>query len=127
MPEDAKNIWLNCVLWISSYFGCSKQLADIRIREWVKEYGHEPMKTVGFTSANMASLYHRNGKNMKRSEAQKKRFENPEEKEKIVKHLIQMSKTRKHSTKKKKSIDIQEEHYDMPDFNINNNYKDIIV
>ena len=52
MDEESKNIWANCVEWLVNYFHCSKQLADIRIREWNREYQHCPIKTVGLTSIN---------------------------------------------------------------------------
>ena len=55
MDEETKNIWLLCRDWLVSYFHCSKQLADIRIREWNDEYQHNPMKTVGLTSINRSS------------------------------------------------------------------------
>ena len=52
MDDEAKNIWLACRDWLANHFGCSKQLADIRLREWNQEYGHNPMKTVGLTQIN---------------------------------------------------------------------------
>lgn len=52
MDAESKNLWLACRDWLVSYFGCSKQLADIRIREWNDEYQHNPMKTVGLTQIN---------------------------------------------------------------------------
>lgn len=55
MDEETKNIWLLCRDWLVNYFHCSKQLADIRIREWNDEYQHNPMKTVGLTSINRSS------------------------------------------------------------------------
>lgn len=55
MDEEAKNIWLICRDWLVKYFHCSKQLADIRIREWNQEYQHNPMKTVGLTSINRST------------------------------------------------------------------------
>lgn len=56
MDEESKNIWANCVEWLVNYFHCSKQLADIRIREWNREYQHCPIKTVGLTSINKSEL-----------------------------------------------------------------------
>ena len=55
MDEESKNIWAKCVEWLQKYTGASKQLIDIRIREWDQEYGHRPMKTVGLTSINKSS------------------------------------------------------------------------
>ena len=55
MDEEAKNIWASCVEWLRNYTGASKQLIDIRIREWDQEYGHRPMKTVGLTSINRST------------------------------------------------------------------------
>lgn len=55
MDEETRNIWLLCRDWIVNYFHCSKQLADIRIREWNDEYQHNPIKTVGLTAINRSS------------------------------------------------------------------------
>jgi hypothetical protein len=52
MDEEAKNIWSCCIEWLVNYFHCSKQLADLRMREWNQEYQHNPMKSVGLTSLN---------------------------------------------------------------------------
>lgn len=55
MPEEAKHIWSEFLDWLISYFHCSKQLADIRLREFSHEYNIHPMKTVGLTSINRSS------------------------------------------------------------------------
>ena len=55
MDEETRNIWLLCRDWLVNYFHCSKQLADIRIREWNDEYQHNPIKTVGLTAINRSS------------------------------------------------------------------------
>lgn len=55
MDEETKNIWLLCRDWLVRYFHCSKQLADIRLREWDQEYGHRPMKSVGLTAINKST------------------------------------------------------------------------
>ena len=55
MPESAKNIWSEFLEWLISYFHCSKQLADIRLREFSQEYNIHPMKTVGLTAINRSS------------------------------------------------------------------------
>lgn len=55
MSEEAKNIWAMCIEWLRNYTGASKQLIDIRIREWDQEYGHHPMKSVGLTSVNKST------------------------------------------------------------------------
>jgi hypothetical protein len=47
MSEEAKNVWYSCIEWLVNYYHCSKQLADLRMREWNNEYQHCPMKTVG--------------------------------------------------------------------------------
>ena len=55
MPEEAKHIWSEFIVWLCDYFHCSKQLADIRLREFSREYNIHPMKTVGLTSINRSS------------------------------------------------------------------------
>ena len=55
MPEEAKHIWSEFLEWLVSYFHCSKQLADIRLREFSREYNINPMKTVGLTSVNKST------------------------------------------------------------------------
>ena len=55
MDEEAKNIWACCIEWLVNYFHCSKQLADLRMREWNDEYQHNPMKTVGLTALNKST------------------------------------------------------------------------
>lgn len=55
MDEEAKNIWSCCIEWLVKYFKCSKQLADLRMREWNNEYCHNPMKTVGLSSINKST------------------------------------------------------------------------
>ena len=52
MSEEAKNIWSSCVEWLQNYTGASKQLIDIRMREWNNEYQHNPIKSVGLTAIN---------------------------------------------------------------------------
>ena len=52
MPEEAKYIWSEFLVWLVSYFHCSKQLADIRLREFSREYNIHPMKLVGLTAIN---------------------------------------------------------------------------
>lgn len=52
MDEEAKNIWSCCIQWLISYFHCSKQLADVRLRAWLSEYKHNLMKTQGLSSIN---------------------------------------------------------------------------
>ena len=55
MPEEAKHIWSEFLEWLVSYFHCSKQLADIRLREFSREYNIHPMKSVGLTAINKSS------------------------------------------------------------------------
>jgi hypothetical protein len=55
MSDEARNIWSCCIEWLVNYFHCSKQLADVRLREWNQEYQHNPMKTVGLTSVNKST------------------------------------------------------------------------
>ena len=55
MDVESRNIWASCIEWLRKYTGASKQLIDIRVREWDQEYGHRPMKTVGLTSINRSS------------------------------------------------------------------------
>ena len=55
MPEEAKYIWSEFLEWLVSYFHCSKQLADIRLREFSREYNIHPMKTVGLTAINKST------------------------------------------------------------------------
>lgn len=55
MPEEAKHIWASFIEWLTDYFHCSKQLADIRLREFSREYSIYPMKTVGLTSMNKST------------------------------------------------------------------------
>ena len=55
MDEESKNIWSCCIEWLVNYFHCSKQLADLRMREWNNEYQHCPMKSVGLTSVNKST------------------------------------------------------------------------
>ena len=55
MDEESKNIWSMCVEWLRNYTGASKQLIDIRVREWNQEYQHCPMKSVGLTSVNKST------------------------------------------------------------------------
>lgn len=55
MPEEAKYIWSAFIEWLVAYFHCSKQLADIRLREFSREYSIHPLKTVGLTSINRSS------------------------------------------------------------------------
>lgn len=52
MPDEAKYIWASFIEWLVDYFGCSKQLADIRLREFSREYNIHPVKTVGLTAVN---------------------------------------------------------------------------
>lgn len=52
MPEEAKHIWSEFLVWLCNYFHCSKQLADIRLREFSQEYNIRPLKTVGLTQIN---------------------------------------------------------------------------
>ena len=55
MPEEAKHIWAEFLEWLVSYFHCSKQLADIRLREFSREYNIHPMKSVGLTAINKST------------------------------------------------------------------------
>lgn len=55
MPEEAKYIWSEFLEWLISYFHCSKQLADIRLREFSQEYNIHPMKSVGLTAINKST------------------------------------------------------------------------
>ena len=55
MDEESKNIWSMCVEWLQNYTGASKQLIDIRVREWNNEYQHNPLKTVGLTAINKST------------------------------------------------------------------------
>lgn len=55
MPEEAKHIWSEFLEWLVSYFHCSKQLADIRLREFSREYNIHPMKSVGLTAINKST------------------------------------------------------------------------
>ena len=55
MDEESKNIWSMCVEWLRNYTGASKQLIDIRVREWNNEYQHNPTKSVGLTAINRSS------------------------------------------------------------------------
>ena len=55
MPEEAKYIWSEFLDWLISYFHCSKQLADIRLREFSQEYNIHPMKSVGLTAINKST------------------------------------------------------------------------
>ena len=55
MPEEAKHIWSEFLDWLISYFHCSKQLADIRLREFSQEYNIHPMKSVGLTAINKST------------------------------------------------------------------------
>lgn len=55
MPEEAKYIWSEFLEWLVSYFHCSKQLADIRLREFSREYNIHPMKSVGLTAINKST------------------------------------------------------------------------
>ena len=55
MDEEARNIWSCCIEWLVKYFKCSKQLADLRMREWNNEYCHNPIKTVGLTAINKST------------------------------------------------------------------------
>lgn len=52
MPCEAKYIWSEFLDWLVSYFHCSKQLANIRLREFSREYDIHPIKTVGLSSIN---------------------------------------------------------------------------
>ena len=55
MDEEAKNIWSCCIEWLQKYTGASKQLIDIRMREWNNEYQHNPIKSVGLTAINKST------------------------------------------------------------------------
>ena len=55
MPDEAKYIWSEFLVWLVSYFHCSKQLADIRLREFSREYNIHPMKSVGLTAINKST------------------------------------------------------------------------
>lgn len=55
MDEEAKNIWSCCIEWLVKYYKCSKQLADLRMREWNNEYCHNPIKSVGLTAINKST------------------------------------------------------------------------
>lgn len=55
MPEEAKYIWSEFIVWLCNYFHCSKQLADIRLREFSQEYNIHPMKSVGLTAINKST------------------------------------------------------------------------
>ena len=55
MPEEAKHIWSEFIVWLCDYFHCSKQLADIRLREFSREYNIHPMKSVGLTAINKST------------------------------------------------------------------------
>lgn len=55
MPEEAKYIWSEFLDWLISYFHCSKQLADIRLREFSQEYDIHPIKSVGLTAINKST------------------------------------------------------------------------
>lgn len=127
MPEDAKHIWLNCVLWVAQYYGCSKQLADIKVREWNKEYGHSPMKTVGFAKVGEKAIYE---KNINRSEGQKRRLQDPVQRAKMLEHLSKVRKStrgKKYKKHEKVETDRSDEIFDMPNFELNKHYEDIIV
>ena len=128
MPEDAKNIWLNCVLWVANYFGCSKQLADIRVREWDAVYNHHPMKTVGLDKVNTTK---KEIKHRKVSEAMKRRFADPVQKARLIAHLREIAKNKKPKKKKDTSeYDKLDGTFEMPEVSINKTRKiegDIIV
>lgn len=42
MDAEARNIWASCIEWLQKYTGASKQLIDIRVREWDREYRSSP-------------------------------------------------------------------------------------
>lgn len=47
MNEEERSLWSSCLAFIVRYFGCSKQLADLRIRDWLQEYPHDLFKIRG--------------------------------------------------------------------------------
>lgn len=47
MNEEERSLWSSCLAFIVKYFGCSKQLADLRIRDWLREYPHDLFKIRG--------------------------------------------------------------------------------
>ena len=47
MNAEERSLWSSCLKFIIKYFGCSKQLADVRIREWLLEYPHDLLKIRG--------------------------------------------------------------------------------
>lgn len=47
MNEEERSMWASCLNFIVNYFGCSKQLADLRIRDWLREYPHDLFKVRG--------------------------------------------------------------------------------
>lgn len=55
MDDESRNIWASCIEWLQNYTGASKQLIDIRVREWDQEYCHHPIKTVGLTAINKST------------------------------------------------------------------------
>lgn len=55
MDAEARNIWASCIEWLQKYTGASKQLIDIRVREWDQEYCHHPIKSVGLTAINKST------------------------------------------------------------------------
>ena len=47
MNEEERSLWSSCLDFIVKHFGCSRQLADIRIRDWLREYPHDLFKVHG--------------------------------------------------------------------------------
>lgn len=47
MNDEERSLWSSCLDFIVKHFGCSRQLADLRIRDWLREYPHDLFKIKG--------------------------------------------------------------------------------
>lgn len=141
MNEEEKSMWKSCNEFLQRYSGASKQLVDIRMREWNDEYNHDPMKTLGGIRHNCCTKRHANRKykdkaykddmsvkNEKRVIAALNRFKDPEQYALQKEYCKRASRKHaencknKHTSKTNYTEDNTE--YEMPIFNLNKESKE---
>jgi len=104
MNEEERSLWSSCLDFIVKYFGCSRNLADIRIREWLSEYPHDLFKVRGGPS-----FYKKNIVNVLGSKCYS------------CKYYIRCKEYEEHSAKVSATIETTNKYEN------NNNYDQIIV
>lgn len=141
MNPEEKSMWKSCNEFLQRYSGASKQLVDVRMREWNNEYHHDLLKAVGGIRHNCSKHEYPTNrrkytkhvdntgiKNKKRSDAQKRRFADPKQRELQREYCRRAAAQHTENCKYRREHTVQyiddETVFDMPNFDVNKEVKE---